>query len=874
MVFEVPEQELTFERLVTACCADQFVLSGLGAKQRTDKLVTEVCRRSGYGFKYIPEEHRSYELCLQACKTCAVNLMDVPERFKSDEICRVALAKSGRAYQWLPERLSQNYEWQLLACQKNGAALQWIPKEQHDSTLWHAACSSNEEALKFIDPEKITYEMCRLACGPRAYQTGTDIPERYLDEQLRWQICSTAYFHSVCDRFKYDSACFYEKLLRKNRRATLDWVPEQYRGPVHYQLACRNRGIDLEIVPEEDRTPEVCLAACRNDIDALEYVPNRDQTAKIGQKACKSSDQAGLGGEKEGSWLELFVDAIRDDDSDNARWLLTHAKRLLSEADFQLLLQRSFFCANSHKMTMLTHPSLNRSQKKQLIGWMVEPGAWPAPEPYKNAGLCEMASPLRFSLENPELAHLALTAHKVAGHWTPPRYGAGRLLLDEIERGLLAATVERPSRREPLFQSPGVPVGGRTLRVEQGSQAFHYKFQRLEESLQTLMQEGVIHTLRESRPDLFGPLRSKLPGDSRFFKLYLDQLPAGLPAFPDPLEIAKDENSREYVHVYRYSASTEYNIYAHRADPSDPYNPWHKGEQGLLTACHDMGQFVAMGLVPTSTLPAFHDSASGREWMALHGLLGYTHRTVYPGTFGSWNSVATEQCDFGYGGFRDVGDFEAFGKIESFMKNVDSQGSLQIPELEQCFCLANAVCENLLAANLIRARLRQPGADYHYKNPEARRQTETFIEQTFLSFLKGLYGDRMQSERDATFLYKRLALDKPAYEQWLSRTAVEILYWTAKQPEPEDPDLPPFQDTSELYSHKDGYALHLSRTGRLDPELYPDSNRQQGHTVYPEHFHNGNGHLNLGRHNGVFPLTTLMRGLTRLCTGILTCDPT
>ena len=140
-----------------------------------------------------------------------------------------------------------------------------------------------------------------------------------------------------------------------------------------------------------------------------------------------------------------------------------------------------------------------------------------------------------------------------------------------------------------------------------------------------------------------------------------------------------------------------------------------------------------------------------------------------------------------------------------------------------------------------------------------------------------MYGNRRQSERDLAFLRQRLALDNPAYKRWLARTAVEMLYWTAKQPDPDQPDQPPFGECSSLYSHKDGYALHLQATGRLDPDLYPVAGQSKGHVLapassYPDRFQNSEGGLNLGHNNAVFPLTTLMRGLTRLCTGILTYD--
>ena len=51
--------EQTFERCLQACCANRLVLFHLPCEQRTVKLVTEVCRRTGHGLKYLPQrEHR------------------------------------------------------------------------------------------------------------------------------------------------------------------------------------------------------------------------------------------------------------------------------------------------------------------------------------------------------------------------------------------------------------------------------------------------------------------------------------------------------------------------------------------------------------------------------------------------------------------------------------------------------------------------------------------------------------------------------------------------------------------------------------------------------------------------------------------------
>ena len=730
-------------------------------------------------------------------------------------------------------------------------------------------------------------------CDHDARRSGQQSPEQLVAEKQDDLICSATGALLQGKRFKPEGADFYERLLQEDPEASIECIPETSRTAVHYLLACQNHGGDLELVPEPHRTPEVCLAACRDYGDALQWVPERHLTPEVCRAACRSyggalqwvpewhrtkklcqlaCDACYIACQYaiEGSLtVEWFVDALNCRRFHSSLFL-THAKRLLPGADFQSLLERTFLCGYSTQMAMLTSKQVSSVQKEQVIGWMLNPGSWPTPEPAKASDLCDMASPLTNSRENPELQHLQVAALKT-GHWTPPRYNAGKCLLGEIEQTLSKAAVVLPARGETLFQAKGNTVGGRTLKIGQGEMATYYKFQREGESLRTLMQEGAVHTVRERHPLLFGPLRSKLPGDTCFFKLDLDLLPQGLPRFDDPPAIKQDESGHSYVHVYRYVASAEYSVYAHIADHSDVGNPYRKGEQGLVTACHDIGQFVAMGLVPSSTLPAFHNSERKRQWTALHALFSQEYQQLYPGTFGGWNSVATEKCDFGYGGFRDVGDFEPFCDIESFLNRADTEENLQAPELEQSFCLVNAVCENLLAANLIRARLRQIGSDYHYKNPQACQQTEAFIEQTLLSFLKGMYAERMQSDNDSAFLRKRLELDKPAYERWLRRAAAEMLYWTAKQPDPEKPEQPPFGEVSPLYSHKDGYALHLNRTGRLDPDLYPDG--EEGNApVYPDHFHNQSGQLNLGSHNAVFPLTTLMRGLVRLCTGMLTYD--
>ena len=255
-LLDIPTEERTSEHLLAACCACSAILDRLSDGERTVELVTEACQRTGYGLQYIPEQQRSYELCLNACKKHEMALEHVPNQFKTKELYRVALTKSGRAYRRLPEQLAKSAEWQQLACQQDGEALQWIPKEQHTTDLLEAACRSCWAALKFIDKDTITYEMCRLAHANRPLLAYTYIPDQHMDDTMRWQVCSTTHDRQLCQRFKPNIAGFYERLLRENPEAGLEWVPEEERTASLCLLACQKRGYDLELVPERYRTPQ------------------------------------------------------------------------------------------------------------------------------------------------------------------------------------------------------------------------------------------------------------------------------------------------------------------------------------------------------------------------------------------------------------------------------------------------------------------------------------------------------------------------------------------------------------------------------------------------------------------------------------------
>ena len=202
--------------------------------------------------------------------------------------------------------------------------------------------------------------------------------------------------------------------------------------------------------------------------------------------------------------------------------------------------------------------------------------------------------------------------------------------------------------------------------------------------------------------------------------------------FPDEVEIVKEDNGQSFIHGFSYTAPQDYSTYAYRADSgSNP--PHNKPEQGILNACHDAGYMASMGLILTSMLPAFHDTGSSRRWVALHNAFNQRNG-VHPGTFGAWNTDATGKPDFGHSGIRDIGDYELFGQIKSCLQQEDTKDYIHPASATQNLALANAICENILAALLLRSRLRQQFEDYHYQNDQTQLQKrQTSLSQRVMS---------------------------------------------------------------------------------------------------------------------------------------------
>uniref|UniRef100_UPI0021483AF8 hypothetical protein n=1 Tax=Endozoicomonas sp. ONNA2 TaxID=2828741 RepID=UPI0021483AF8 len=143
------------------------------------------------------------------------------------------------------------------------------------------------------------------------------------------------------------------------------------------------------------------------------------------------------------------------------------------------------------------------------------------------------------------------------------------------------------------------------------------------------------------------------------------------------------------------------------------------------------------------------------------------------------------------------------------------------------------------------------------KNPQALRETATFVESACNEFLSGL----MPASGTLNHLQSLLGREDHEYQAWLARVAQEILYWTALQPcEPGFEQLPEGE-----YNPADCYLNHVTNDKHLCDTLYPVG----AYTALSQKtFFNCDGQLNLGSHSQSLPLLSLLNGLNKMCSGL------
>ena len=106
------------------------------------------------------------------------------------------------------------------------------------------------------------------------------------------------------------------------------------------------------------------------------------------------------------------------------------------------------------------------------------------------------------------------------------------------------------------------------------------------------------------------------------------------------------------------------------------------------------------------------------------------------------------------------------------------------------------------------------------------------------------------------------------YQKWLKKTATEIIYWTAAQPNFVDnngeiEEIPAFEGATEFDHVNQCYVKQIMNTGFIDQTLYPKvemdfdkSDIAAKLSITREKF--------LGLNRCIFPMTSLLKGVPYL----------
>ncbi len=780
---------------------DKYIIYRMSRADITYPMIVDGCKAGVLAYKFIAEDHpKRNELLKITFERNLLALKHFPAEMQTPDIFRLACERSGDAIQYVPEK-DRDFDLCKIAVGNNPVALRYLnPRltDQEREQIYWIACTHSAESLRYVPQSYLNYALFKQAC---------------LNPKIEY------YFEYLPQHFSHieKKALFYTAFTSTKGKIVL----------------CKSDKTVIAMIEEFDDIYQLACHVWENAIkkDALAYfdIPPLFRTADHWNLALKSE------------LCPDFFEAVND-------------LKSLSRLPYIPVSKQHSFLSNSKK---------SLDEKIRFIELVDGNGLQPG-KPPSAKNLVTTTSPLHNEVRNPFLMDLITTAYNCAG-FEPANLWLGKQIHSDVKNN--ATVFPITDIPEPLlaenYQYQEI-VGGRTIQFiaqEKSENSIYFKFRRKGEPLQELAGEGLLYQYLDRHPEIKMQFKSQLPSLSGFMKIPLDEhLKTTLKTFPDPVEII-EENGQQFVHVFSYTAATEYAKYAYVAD-SDPGKPFNKSEQAILDACDDWSKMARMGLVLTGMLPAFHDTLSARRWVALFGVFNVNNKATHPGTFGAWNTDATCKPDVGHSGIRDIGDYELFGQIKSCLQQHDTQDSIHPWSVSQRLALANAMSEMILTAVLLRSRLRQPFAEYHYQNPEAVAETASFIECACNKLLAGFNASNASEEQTSTLLQATLRCSDAEYQQWLHRAAQEVVYWTALQPGEEQYEQLP----QSRFDHAQCYLNHATGQRKLSPELYPEAEATQKKEV---DFYNINGRLNLGVNNGTFPFISLMNGLTRMVTGVL-----
>ncbi|WP_257265817.1 DUF4116 domain-containing protein [Endozoicomonas sp. ONNA2] len=802
----IPEAQLTEELCRQALEIHSFTFAYMPTQCKSQALCHAACDLNSELIKHVPQEKITEEIISMITRKPGIPIFDlscIPDHFLTRTICN-RLTAHNRMFKVMyplvefpPE--DRDYECYLNACKKNWTSIKFVPNEFKTREICLAAINHQFSlALRFIPIEKRDTLLCETAFNQRVdnleWMPGSLITERHLDILINEMINE-----------KYIDPYLFT------------YIPEALRSERFYKAfidKCTSNSFAVF------RKLQSCF------FDNLQpYLLNYLETSPV------------ISAEK----LAPLLLAINNF-SDPA--IKERSFKAIKKTMIALVINQHFNKNNFYEW--ISAPELDQEFKFELLHMVNNPVSGVDIQLQQETvdSLINLGHPFNFEVDNQALPELRKLC-RLAPLYRMPEQHKGDCIIRFIEQEL---------SKEPVFQEIAPPefthantiCQGRTLITKSNEKTLYYKLQRPLEDRSLLTKEYLLHHYLAGGKAKELKLQSEIPSAKHLFKLPLQCVSKDILTQLEEIQYST-EGGQAYIYGYCYeTSSTDYATYAWKPDTNSIQSPCDKAITGMLMASHDLGRWCAMGLLHTSTLPAFHDLRTSRRWLPLNQLFTNSDsENALCGTFGAWDTDATERPDIRYSGLADLVDYERFGDLKNYISYASRGRNISgyFPAATQKVALANYIVEILLGNILLYARLHQQNQNYHLNDPQAQANLSSFITLLTDQFLLGLLGEKRQLQNQA------LGMSTTDHQLWLQRAVNEILYWTTNN------------------NNTCNFATDYQKNNALDPVLYPlppvkIDNIQNKR--YPVDFINCLGKPNLGAESATFPLMTLLQGWTKL----------
>ena len=837
----------------------------LPQSSRSKALIFMAVSQNGLELKYVPKKDISKKLCEIAVKNSGISLEYVPKKYQDTQLYWTAIEQNGNALKFIKEE-NITKEMSLKSINNTPSCHIYVPDKFKDQNFYLELIKKNGKYIINVPDEFINLEMCLLAItqNPSYVQSihPKHLPEFFLikcilhnPEIIKWLpkhlITKKMYYIALQKNGnlikvmpkEYQNEKTTHIALKKNPES-LEFIEKKYLNKKIY-LDCIKRNPNLlHIVPESEQSQEMYELAIEKNGRLLSYIPIQHRTYKRCLKAVIDTWYAIIYVPEEHKTKELCWIAMRQNLEST-----TYIPKQHKDTDFYMTcLEYDPNFIDEIPKSFKTKEFYNNAIKKKLIRWKKIPKEILNNTPLKpevNALLCITDNPLSPAsiCLNQDILSQEITQNELV---IPEKtYNdlfriKKRTSLYQNADSLKLPLIDKNSTSYPPYESK--QFGGRTLKEKKS----YFKFWKEKEDLSDFLLESKTVTYINENND-FLKLLSSIPQSQIIGKiLYTPEIAEKIKHFKDKPQLITDpKTDQTYYLIYHYTAPHEYSIFAHQPNLKAQH-PYRDAHRGLLKGIHDVGRMASLGILYTNTLPTFHNSEEGREWILFGNMLKNTHAA---GTMGDWCEKATDFPDYGYSGLRDYGDFELLGTIKTFLEKDKARINL-ISDWKtiQKASLYNAIGENILATLLLYARLHRHDTCYHHHNTATQNETQIFIENILDSFAKGYFQNKRISP------HAIMNLKTNAYKSWLKITSERILYWTEKQ----DLNTP-------------CYTKDLIKEKRLNPKIYPESPsliKTPDNLDPKKGFINPKGSSNLGAKNATFPLINLTEGIALFCRGL------